>query len=78
MDCPVTIFTAGDAAVKDSVLAAAEELASAGAEVEEFVMPLMDFLIPAYYIIACAEASSNLSRFDGIDTATGVQKENAG
>lgn len=64
---PSNYFHSGiDAAVKDSVLAAAEELASAGAEVEEFVMPLMDFLIPAYYIIACAEASSNLSRFDGI------------
>jgi aspartyl-tRNA(Asn)/glutamyl-tRNA(Gln) amidotransferase subunit A len=29
-------------------------------------MPLVDYLIPAYYIIACAEASSNLSRYDGL------------
>ncbi|MCL2084444.1 MAG: amidase family protein, partial [Oscillospiraceae bacterium] len=33
---------------------------------EEFDMPLMDYMIPAYYIIACAEASSNLSRYDGL------------
>jgi len=52
--------------VKRAVLAAAKELEAAGARVEEFEMPLMDYMVPAYYIIACAEASSNLSRYDGL------------
>ncbi|MDR0222316.1 MAG: Asp-tRNA(Asn)/Glu-tRNA(Gln) amidotransferase subunit GatA [Oscillospiraceae bacterium] len=55
-----------DESVKKSVLAAAEELEEAGATVGDFEMPLMDYMIPAYYIIACAEASSNLSRYDGL------------
>jgi len=52
--------------VKKAVLAAAKELEAAGASIEEFEMPLMEYMIPAYYIIACAEASSNLSRYDGL------------
>ena len=64
---PRNYFSGGiDEDVKRGVLAAAKELESAGASVEEFDMPLMDYMIPAYYIIACAEASSNLSRYDGI------------
>ena len=55
-----------DEDVKNAVLAAAKELEAAGAVIKEFEMPLMDYLIPAYYIIACAEASSNLSRYDGL------------
>jgi len=55
-----------DSDVKRTVMAAAAELEAAGAHVEEFEMPLMDYMIPAYYIIACAEASSNLSRYDGL------------
>lgn len=52
--------------VAKSVMAAAETLKSLGAEVEEFSMPIVKYAIPTYYIIACAEACSNLSRFDGI------------
>jgi aspartyl-tRNA(Asn)/glutamyl-tRNA(Gln) amidotransferase subunit A len=64
---PRNYFASGiDDEVKKAVLAAAEDFARAGATVEEFEMPLMDYLIPAYYIIACAEASSNLSRYDGM------------
>jgi aspartyl-tRNA(Asn)/glutamyl-tRNA(Gln) amidotransferase subunit A len=48
------------------VLAAIETLKSLGAEVEEFEMKITDYAIPTYYILACAEASSNLSRYDGI------------
>jgi aspartyl-tRNA(Asn)/glutamyl-tRNA(Gln) amidotransferase subunit A len=55
-----------DAEVKNAVLAAAKELENAGAQIGEFEMPLMDYIIHAYYIIACAEASSNLSRYDGL------------
>ena len=55
-----------DEDVKTSVLAAAETLKSLGAEVEEFDLGMVEYAIPAYYIIACAEASSNLERFDGV------------
>ena len=64
---PRNYFGSGiDDDVKTAVLAAAKELEAAGAKIEEFEMPLMDYLIPTYYIIACAEASSNLSRYDGL------------
>ena len=52
--------------VKKSVLEAVNKLEELGAYIEEFEMPSLKYAIPAYYIIACAEASSNLSRFDGI------------
>lgn len=55
-----------DSEVADSVLAAAWELERAGAVLEEFDLSLVEYAIPAYYVIACAEASSNLSRFDGV------------
>ena len=64
---PRNYFEGGiDGEVKRAVLSAAAELESAGARVEEFEMPMMDYMVPAYYIIACAEASSNLSRYDGL------------
>jgi aspartyl-tRNA(Asn)/glutamyl-tRNA(Gln) amidotransferase subunit A len=64
---PRNYFASGiDDEVKSAVLAAADELKASGAIIEEFEMPLMDYMIPAYYIIACAEASSNLSRYDGL------------
>lgn len=52
--------------VAKSVMNAAKVLKELGAEVEEFAMPIVKYAIPTYYIIACAEACSNLSRFDGI------------
>ena len=52
--------------VAKSVMESAETLRALGAEVEEFSMPIVKYAIPTYYIIACAEACSNLSRFDGI------------
>ncbi|MDR0323221.1 MAG: Asp-tRNA(Asn)/Glu-tRNA(Gln) amidotransferase subunit GatA, partial [Treponema sp.] len=55
-----------DEDVKLSCIEAANELKAAGASIEEFEMPLMDYVIPAFYIIACAEASSNLARYDGL------------
>lgn len=55
-----------DPEVKDAVLAAAKKLEEKGAIVEEFELSLVEYAIPAYYVIACAEASSNLERFDGV------------
>ena len=52
--------------VKAAILAAAEQFKALGATVDFFDMPEVQYAIPAYYIIACAEACSNLSRFDGI------------
>ena len=45
---------------------AAKTLEAKGAVVEEFDLSLVEYAIPAYYVIACAEASSNLARFDGV------------
>lgn len=55
-----------DPEVKASIFEAAEVLKNMGAEVEEFDLGLVEYAIPAYYVIACAEASSNLERFDGV------------
>ncbi|MBO5238739.1 MAG: Asp-tRNA(Asn)/Glu-tRNA(Gln) amidotransferase subunit GatA [Lachnospiraceae bacterium] len=55
-----------DPDVKEQVLAAAKVLEAKGAVVEEFDLSLVEYAIPAYYIIASAEASSNLERFDGV------------
>lgn len=55
-----------DPDVKEQVLAAAKTLEEKGAIVEEFDLSLVEYAIPAYYIIASAEASSNLERFDGV------------
>lgn len=64
---PVDFFGEGiNGEVADSVKAAARTLQELGAEIEEFSMPIVKYAIPTYYIIACAEACSNLSRFDGI------------
>jgi len=52
--------------VNTAVLAAAKELENAGAVIEEFEMPLMDYVIPVFCIIRSAEASSNLARYDGL------------
>lgn len=55
-----------DKEVSDAVLAAAKKLEEKGAILEEFDLDLIDYAIPAYYVIADAEASSNLARFDGV------------
>jgi aspartyl-tRNA(Asn)/glutamyl-tRNA(Gln) amidotransferase subunit A len=55
-----------DSQVRDSVLKAAKVLEEKGAVLEEFDLSLVEYAIPAYYVIASAEASSNLSRFDGV------------
>lgn len=52
--------------VKEAVLKATEVYKSMGAEIVYFDLPELKFALPVYYIIACAEASSNLGRYDGI------------
>ena len=52
--------------VKSEVLSAAQMFREKGAVVEEFDLEAVDYAVPAYYVIACAEASSNLSRYDGV------------
>lgn len=64
---PRDYFAEGiDPDVKEKVLEAAEALRNKGAIVEEFDLGMVEYAIPAYYIIASAEASSNLERFDGV------------
>ncbi|MGN1036852.1 MAG: Asp-tRNA(Asn)/Glu-tRNA(Gln) amidotransferase subunit GatA, partial [Ruminococcus sp.] len=55
-----------DSEVAEKTRKVAEVLEKAGAVVEEISLPFAEYAIPAYYIIATAEASSNLSRFDGV------------
>ena len=55
-----------DEEVKKNVLDVAKVLEKKGAIVEEFTLSLVEYAIPAYYIIASAEVSSNLARFDGV------------
>ena len=53
-------------AIENANLINAEELIKISAEVEEFSLDIAQYALATYYIIACAEASSNLGRFDGI------------
>ena len=55
-----------DEEVKKALADAVHVLSKNGAVVEFFSLGMVDYVIPAYYIIACAEASSNLERFDGV------------
>jgi aspartyl-tRNA(Asn)/glutamyl-tRNA(Gln) amidotransferase subunit A len=55
-----------DKAVADQIKAAAKKLEELGATVETVSLPHTKYAVPAYYIIASSEASSNLQRFDGI------------
>ena len=52
--------------VKKSIFETVEKYKELGAEVEEFSLDIAKYSLATYYIIACAEASSNLGRFDGI------------
>nr|WP_176947329.1 Asp-tRNA(Asn)/Glu-tRNA(Gln) amidotransferase subunit GatA [Pseudomonas benzenivorans] len=64
---PKEYFGAGlDSRIADVVMASVKQLEQLGASVKEISLPNMQHAIPAYYVIAPAEASSNLSRFDGV------------
>src|SRR5207245_1141253 len=55
-----------DPEVRQAIDAGVKELAKLGAEIVEVSLPHTDYAIATYYIIATAEASANLARFDGI------------
>jgi aspartyl-tRNA(Asn)/glutamyl-tRNA(Gln) amidotransferase subunit A len=55
-----------DAEVRNGVEAAIQRLAKRGCEIVEVSLPHTKYAIPAYYLVATAEASSNLARFDGV------------
>jgi len=64
---PKEFFSAElDSRMAATIQAAVAELQKQGAEVKEVSMPNLNLAIPAYYVIASAECSSNLSRFDGV------------
>lgn len=64
---PKEYLSAGNSpAVAAAVEQSVKALSALGAEVEEISLPHAEAVVAAYYIIACAEASSNLSRFDGV------------
>jgi aspartyl-tRNA(Asn)/glutamyl-tRNA(Gln) amidotransferase subunit A len=53
-------------AVESAVRKAIEQIASLGAEIQEIRLPHTAYAVPVYYLIAPAEASANLARFDGV------------
>jgi len=55
-----------DPEVKSAVLKQIETLKAAGHQLEEVSFPYLEYLVPTYYVLTTAEASSNLSRFSGI------------
>jgi len=61
--------------IKERTEEAIELLKSLGHEVKEVEFPLLDYVLPTYYILTTAEASSNLSRYDGVKY--GYRSENS-
>jgi aspartyl-tRNA(Asn)/glutamyl-tRNA(Gln) amidotransferase subunit A len=55
-----------DTEVKEKLDDTIEKLKAAGHEIVELSFPYLDYLVPTYYVLTTAEASSNLSRFDGV------------
>lgn len=70
---PKEYFQGMDAEVEKSVRAAIEEYKKMGAEILEISLPHTDYAISAYYLIAPAEASSNLARYDGVSYGARVE-----
>jgi aspartyl-tRNA(Asn)/glutamyl-tRNA(Gln) amidotransferase subunit A len=65
-----------DPEVKQQTLETIEKLKALGHELEEVDFPLLNFMVPTYYVLTTAEASSNLSRFDGIHFGYRSQEAN--
>jgi aspartyl-tRNA(Asn)/glutamyl-tRNA(Gln) amidotransferase subunit A len=74
---PKEYFTEGiNLAISDSVRKAIDVLVSLGAVADEISLPHTEYGIPAYYLIAPAEASSNLARYDGVQYGLRVEADN--
>ena len=65
-----------DAEIIALIRAQAEKLAEAGAEIVEISLPHTKYALPAYYIMATAEASANLARYDGVRYGLRVERDN--
>ncbi|HYM37544.1 MAG TPA: Asp-tRNA(Asn)/Glu-tRNA(Gln) amidotransferase subunit GatA [Nitrospiraceae bacterium] len=64
---PQEFFTSGiDPEVEQAVRAAIEELKNLGGQIKDISLPTTDYAVAIYYLIATAEASSNLARYDGV------------
>ena len=63
---PTELFEGADERVVETVEAALADLETQGAETTEISLPSVEHAVQAYYVIAMAEASSNLARFDGV------------
>ncbi|MFW5917326.1 MAG: Asp-tRNA(Asn)/Glu-tRNA(Gln) amidotransferase subunit GatA [Halorubrum sp.] len=63
---PTELFEGADERVVETVEAAIADLEAQGAETTEISLPSVEHAVQAYYVIAMAEASSNLARFDGV------------
>ncbi len=55
-----------DIEIKKNIYGLSDQLKKDGHEIEEIDFSLIDFIVPAYYVLSTAEASSNLSRYDGV------------
>jgi aspartyl-tRNA(Asn)/glutamyl-tRNA(Gln) amidotransferase subunit A len=76
LDKPVRVLKIGvakeylgeglDPEIRSAIEAAIQKLAALGCEIVEVSLPHTKYAIPAYYLVATAEASSNLARFDGV------------
>jgi aspartyl-tRNA(Asn)/glutamyl-tRNA(Gln) amidotransferase subunit A len=73
---PETLHSEGlDPEIKAKMLSLIEKLKADGHTVEEAKFPLLEYIVPTYYVLTMAEASSNLSRYDGVHY--GYRSENA-
>lgn len=64
---PVEYYQDGlDAEIRKAIMAAREVYVSLGATVEDVSIPMLEYGVPVYYILAPSETSSNLSRYDGV------------
>ena len=68
----------GEGAIEEAVREALDALVEQGAELVEVDLPSLEMAIPTYYLLTSAEASSNLSRFDGIRYGARIQGDDLG
>jgi aspartyl-tRNA(Asn)/glutamyl-tRNA(Gln) amidotransferase subunit A len=72
---PTELFDGADERVVETVEAAIADLVAQGAETTEISLPSVEHAVQAYYVIAMAEASSNLARFDGVRYGTRAESD---